>query len=418
MTTTAERTTTTPDRVERWLRAHWIELALGLVVAVVGAIELFDTVGAMEYFLFIGWSQVGVIVVLSTAVAVALARAAPGAGIALVWGALLLQVFTYFPLLSTQALVLIVAFGAARWGRPATMWVAAVSIPVASLAVVVFATLRVLDLPPLLSGIAGILRDFGGSIDLVSLFVAVLIGIGLLGIPWMAGYALRVSERARTRTVVAEGEVVQAREEQDRARETAMLRAEQARLARDVHDVVGHSLTVILAQAESGQYLRTKAELQRTLATVADSARSSLGEIRRVLSATHGDDVIVPDLDDLVESAHASHPGLVAFERGEPRELTPALRSTAYRVLQEMITNAVRHGDRERALEIHREWDADPGMPGLTIGVRNSILDPSAEEHEGRGLTGMRERIAAVDGRLVVQRLGGTFTIRAWIPAR
>jgi signal transduction histidine kinase len=50
--------------------------------------------------------------------------------------------------------------------------------------------------------------------------------------------------------------------------------------------------------------------------------------------------------------------------------------------------------------------------------VRNGILDPSAPEHEGRGLTGMRERIAGVDGRLIVQRVGDTFTITAWIPAR
>ncbi len=411
MTTTATRTPTVTDRIETWLRAHWIELALGLVVALLGALEL-------QHPYFWGWERVGGVVVIATAVAVALCRIAPGVGIALAWSTLLLDVLTYFPVLTTQALVIVVAFGAARWGRPPTVWIAAASIPVASLLVVILAMLRTLDLPPLLSGIAGILRDIGATFDVASLVGVTLVGFALLGIPWMAGYAIRIAQRARTATEAAEGEVVQAREEQDRARETAMLRAEQARLARDVHDVVGHSLTVILAQAESGQYLRTKADLQRTLATVADSARSSLGEIRRVLSATHGDDVIVPDLDDLVESAHASHPGLVAFERGEPRELTPALRSTAYRVLQEMLTNAFRHGDRERALEIHREWDADPGMPGLTIEVRNGILDPSAEEHEGRGLTGMRERIAAVDGRLIVQRLGDTFTIRAWIPAR
>ncbi len=411
MTATTPSPTTPVARIEAGLRAHWIELALGVAVFLFGALEL-------QNLFFLGLDRVGGFVVLATAIAVGLCRVAPGVGIALTWASLVVQVLAGSTLLATQVLVLIVAFGAARWGRAPTVWIAAASIPIASAVVVLFSALRIVDLPPIISSIADLMRDVGASLDLTGLFAAALIGIALLGIPWMAGYSLRVAERARTRTIEAEGEVVQAREEQDRARETAMLRAEQARLARDVHDVVGHSLAVILAQAEAGQYRGTKAELQQTLVTIADSARASLGEIRRVLSATHGDDVIVPDLDALIESASASHPGVVAFERGEPRELPPALRSTAYRVLQEMLTNAYRHGDRERALEIHREWDVDAAAPGLTIEVRNGILDPSAPEHEGRGLTGMRERIAGVDGRLIVQRVGDTFTITAWIPAR
>ena len=118
-------------------------------------------------------------------------------------------------------------------------------------------------------------------------------GFAVLAVPWLAGLALRFQVRAaalaRSRQVAAEDDAARARRETEQAREIAGLREEQARLARDVHDVVGHSLAVILAQAESAQYLPDDdpAALKQTMATIATSARSSLQDVRQVLAGPH-----------------------------------------------------------------------------------------------------------------------------------
>ena len=104
--------------------------------------------------------------------------------------------------------------------------------------------------------------------------------------PWLLGLALRFSARSqasRRSQVVAEAE-------RDQAAEIARLRDEQTRLAHDVHDVVGHSLAVILAQAESAQFRDDEdtEALKQTMTNIATSARGSLEDVRQVLAATSG----------------------------------------------------------------------------------------------------------------------------------
>ena len=128
-----------------------------------------------------------------------------------------------------------------------------------------------------------------GSSDYSMAVLAVLMGMAVLGVPWLAGLTLRFSDRARqsqVSQVVAEQEAARAVHEAEQAREIARLREDQARLARDVHDVVGHSLAVILAQAESAQYLRDAdtQKLKQTMENIATSARTSLQDVRQVLT--------------------------------------------------------------------------------------------------------------------------------------
>src|SRR5262249_34697403 len=116
-----------------------------------------------------------------------------------------------------------------------------------------------------------------------------LIGFLVVAAPWAAGLVMRFLDRARTSRasmLAAEEAAAVARRETEHAREVAHLRDQQTRVARDVHDVVGHSLAVILAQAESGQYLDDTVKLKKTLQTIATSARSSLQDVRQVLSST------------------------------------------------------------------------------------------------------------------------------------
>jgi signal transduction histidine kinase len=84
----------------------------------------------------------------------------------------------------------------------------------------------------------------------------------------------------------------------------------------------------------------------------------------------------------------------------------------AYRVLQEMLTNAIRHGRRDSAIVVRREWSGEQ----LVIEVRNGVAGEAASITPGQGLTGMAERLRAVDGRLVFVRRGEVFATAATIP--
>ncbi|MFI5425446.1 sensor histidine kinase [Aeromicrobium sp. UC242_57] len=221
--------------------------------------------------------------------------------------------------------------------------------------------------------------------------------------------------------------------ESEQAREIARLQEAQATLAHDVHDVVGHSLAVILAQAETGPYLDDpdatvlNEKLRRTMATIAESARASLGDVRRVLVASRDQSVVVPTggLDALVASVERSGQDVRSSVAGQPRPLPPELESVAYRVLQEMLTNAMRHGRRDAPIWIERHWPDEHGVPqgrgGLQMQVRN-LKGFAPQVHGGLGVIGMRTRLESVGGHLDVQESQGPdgqeHTVTAWVPVR
>jgi len=237
------------------------------------------------------------------------------------------------------------------------------------------------------------------------------------------------AQESQISRVAAEEDAARAHHESEQAREIARLREEQARLARDVHDVVGHSLAVILAQAESAQYLDdldTDA-LKKTMATIATSARTSLQDVRTVLTATRQPPAAsARGFDQLVEGVRASGHEVRCTEIGTPQPLPPELEVVAYRVQQEMLTNAIRHGRRDQPVEVERHWEGE-----LRIEVRNVVgggeddTDPEITRPmtaTGQGLHGMRRRLEGVGGRLDVrlreEAVGTTFTVTAWVPVR
>ena len=153
--------------------------------------------------------------------------------------------------------VALVAFGCARWGRPSTVLLSGLSIPAAAvvassscIAPGVFSARSARPVP-----VAG--RDSAYRFSDRSRLGAAILRLLVLGVP-VAGRARAAAARARRAAVPAAARTTRRGPARDRAAaEIARLREEQARLARDVHDVVGHSLAVILAQAESAQYLTT-----------------------------------------------------------------------------------------------------------------------------------------------------------------
>ena len=370
-----------------------------------------------------------ILLAVGLGVAVGLSRVLPGAALAIAWFLGFSQIVLGTNPLLTEALLAVVAFGCARWGRPVTVWLSGISIPISAIVVVLWLSPWVFYKALRTAGVDGLAASAYRSGGDDWRLTAAVLGMAVLAAPWLLGLALRFFTRAHE----SEASQVAAEAQRDQAEEIAELREEQARLARDVHDVVGHSLAVILAQAESAQYLPdvdTRA-LKQTMTNIATTARTSLQDVRQVLSATNGTaapGVRHGGLDTLVDGVRAAGHEVEATEVGTPQPLPPELDGVAFRVLQEMLTNAIKHGQRGEPILVERHWEGE-----LRIEVRNVIDTRAPEtqplvmaepipEHSGQGLDGMRRRLESVGGRLDVRRRteagGPTFTATAWVPVR
>lgn len=402
------------------LQVWGVAVAVGLTVAFLGAWEA--TSGFSEFW---EWNRDRLLVALALAVAVASYRLLPALGLAVVWALLLAHLLGPVQVMKVEVAVAVLAYGLGRYARWTTVVAAAASIPTAAL-VALWA--RAADPGGLVVG--------GGNVDEFYLTITgtgsaseatralALLAFVVLAVPWLVGLLLRAVGRGTALRAEKES-AEQARESAEEARataeEVARLRATQAQLARDVHDVVGHSLAVILAQAESAQFLPDDdpARVRATLANIATSARESLQEVRRVLTATRAGQavVVVPEggLDALVEGVRAAGNDVWSEVLGQPRPLPPELDVVAFRVLQEMLTNALKHGPRGSVVHVERHWQSD-----LRIEVRNEVA-PGTDSEEGHGVEGMRRRLESVGGRLDLRRRAhpdgtATFTATAWVP--
>lgn len=242
------------------------------------------------------------------------------------------------------------------------------------------------------------------------------IALGVLGWggAWLAG------ERARIRVErLAELEERARRAERDAERERRLAAAEERmRIARDLHDSAGHAISVILVHAGDGRLraARDPAGARAAFETIEDVARETVGEIDqlvRMLREDSGDSVDLPAgvaaLDGLVARHRDAGLDVTATESGARRPLPPAVDQGAYRILQEALTNAARHGGGRA--HVHVAF----GDGGLELAVANP-LGPVRGNGAGHGIVGMRERAALLGGRLRADRVDGRFEVRAWLP--
>ncbi len=373
-----------PVRGREWLAAA----AIGFAVVLAGALEVSQirVRGAVEPAI--------AVFLLCIGVAVGVARWAPGVALGVAWAAGLIQIVGGVPVLLTELSLTVVLFAAARWGGSATLLLGAVSTSLAP-----FLALAWVRTEGVQTGVGWTLlfELLGAAGATARTWRLLLLGLTLVVVPFLVGLALRFLARART---AAAGQQT-AEREAHQAQEIARLQEAQNRLARDVHDVVGHSLTVILAQAESAQFIDDPDTLKQTMQTIAASARTSLQDVRTVLTA--GQESTAGrrgGLDTLIEQLRASGRAVLASQEGEARPLPPELETVAYRVLQEMLTNALKHGRRDQQIAVQRRWpDAASDEWALRITVWNTV-DESPQPGAGQGIPGMRRRLEAVGGRL------------------
>ena len=209
-------------------------------------------------------------------------------------------------------------------------------------------------------------------------------------------------------------------------RAAAAASEERARIARELHDVVAHSLSVVIAQADGGRYAaeHDPAAATEALRTIARSAREAQGEMRRALGLLGSEDDRAAGSPSPASgssrrssSARARRGCPISFdEQGERAPVAPAAGMTVYRVAQEALTNVLKHAGPGAAASLELRWE--PRAVTLVVRDDGARRAPALGDGRGRGLAGMRERVEPRGGTLRAgPRPEGGFEVEATIPA-
>ncbi len=239
-------------------------------------------------------------------------------------------------------------------------------------------------------------------------------------VPWLVGQALR-RERRRTARMHELARQLEAEREQ-RAREAVT--AERGRIARELHDIVAHAISVIAVQADAATKLlrHDPSRAREPLDTVQATARGALAEMRQLVGLLRENEAGanaplepqpgVADLDRLIDDAERSGLAVKLEIDGERRSLPPSLDLAAYRIVQEGLTNVRKHaGAADAQVSIRYERDR------LDIVVRDNGRLPTAIGGGGHGLLGVRERVVLLGGQLEAGLASdGGFVLHARLP--
>ncbi|MHA7190893.1 sensor histidine kinase [Arthrobacter sp. MDT2-16] len=390
-------------RLARWVRAHPGTL---------------DTCLALAIFVFLvlpfaGASGYGVVVAVSVALLVPLAwrRSHVLLSAGIIAGISVLQLVLGVDPVPAQFVVLITLYTLAAY---APRW----------------ASIGGLGLTVLAAAVGparyGDLLGLGGDqfvLSTIPLFLVLVFFIeALVLLAWTMGDLAR----SRRRTYQALEDRTR-RLEVERQQERDLAAAdERSHIAREMHDIVAHSLSVIITQADGARYASAQApELAvQTLGTIADTGRGSLREMRRLLGVLRGDETAstrplptLDDVDSLIQSVRRSGVRVACRRTGTPRRPLPlGAELTAYRVVQESLTNVLKHAGANTSAEVELGY----GPRGLTVTVdddgRGAAPDPSTAG-AGQGITGMTERVRLYDGTVSAgPRTGGGYRVEAFIP--
>ncbi len=244
----------------------------------------------------------------------------------------------------------------------------------------------------------------------------------VIGIAW-AALAVGVADATRSWRRYRESSEAQVRSAvlAAEAQTRQQVSEERLAIARELHDLLAHNLSVMNVQTGAALHLlRADPDgAEAALTTARDAGRSVLDELRELLAVLrdgNGDGEptsSLPSVDDLgrlVERLRAAGLTVTWSETGEPRPLAPAVSLAAYRIAQEALTNAAKHG--LGAADLTTEWTER----GLALQVAN-LTAPTSGVGAGHGIVGMRERASANGGRLDVALDDGRFVVDAWLPA-
>jgi len=257
----------------------------------------------------------------------------------------------------------------------------------------------------------GLLLDDGDPADLAAVAV-------LYGGPWVVGRLVQ-QETRRADTADARAAELE-RADADRLVQAAA--EERARIARELHDIISHSISVITVQTQAVRRRLTpdQGAEARDLVAVESTARQAMVELRRLFGVLRADGERPPlapqpgldQLPRLIERTREANLPVELRVHGEPVPLTPGLDLTAYRIVQESVTNALKHTEEAR---VTITLDYAPTELGIT--VVDDGRARRAPNGVGQGLVGMRERVSLFGGQLDVGPCpDGGFAVHAVLP--
>ena len=291
-------------------------------------------------------------------------------------------------------------------------------------------------------GTTGYLPTAQSGRDGMLLFTFACLCFGAVVTPYIIGRRAAEGVGAREREQEAEREryarAAVEREQQARLAEAST----RAQIARELHDVVAHSLSIMIVQAEGGRASarRNPDAATDALDTITDVGRESLVEMRRIVGVLRGaaegvELMPAPTLDAIPELVHRTNAGAEFTATGTPSGISPALELTVYRVVQEALTNVLKHAGPDAHARVSLDYRpdevvveiVDDGTPPSSEtarparGLRRATPTPAPASFAGtggNGLRGMSERVASMGGDLLVGPRGDTpgFRVRARIP--
>lgn len=279
----------------------------------------------------------------------------------------------------------------------------------------------------LCGAVLGPLRWTGASLDAENFvpFAMTMVACGAIVVgAYLLGTRLREArqrQRERQAEEVRERQLVEA-EQQQRAQVAAI--SERNRIARELHDIVAHSLSVIVVQAEGGRALsaRRPEAAPEVFGTIAETSRQALAETRQIVSLLRGESgpsapaayAPTPGLDDLSSLVRRTSDTFEFTCFGTPPSVSQALGLTTYRIVQESLTNVLKHAGTSARARVTVAYTADAIEIEVTDDGRGAAANGGPTGH---GQEGMRERVALHGGQLSVgPRVGGGYVVRAWLP--
>ncbi|MDM4761828.1 histidine kinase [Galbitalea sp. SE-J8] len=399
------------------------------------------------------------VAIVLMAAALGIRRLSPAIALGLVWVGALLQVVLNLPPDLSNAAIPAVLFTTARYGDRLLRWLGLAS----AIAGAVLASLSV-TLGNILFLDGSLVAELPRAA--FTFVVGFVVAATVFVLSWTFGLLWRTWALARESRAAQQAAVLQ----RERAEREVGVEQERVALARDMHDVVAHSLAVVIAQADGARYaMRADPNAaDAALTTISATARDALADVRVLLaqlrhSQAAGPQPMLADLDRLIGQLRQAGLDIRHEVVGEPLAVGTGTQLAVYRIVQESLTNALRHGDAAKPVLVRLTWtggsvvvavesalrtDAVPG-PGEAVpfgaGRSSAGLAPAAapagrapaapagsapaaqagrapaahvgSAHAGHGIDGMRERAQLVGGVLTAGPHDGRFLVSATLPA-
>jgi signal transduction histidine kinase len=384
----------------RWIIENPVKV--DLVIFGTGALlVLLFALGTGSY----GWWTVFTVPMIASA---AVCRVRPGLGVGLIGGLAVLHVLLAMPVVGGDVLTFYALFCAVAYGRPA--------VHVAGVVAGFLGTL----VQSLTWGVITSLDPYGSVGQGIVVFVSLMV-VGSITVT--AVWALANLQRARVRQLELSREAAEQAVREREQRTALAVADERARIAREMHDVVAHSLSVIIAQADGGRYVAAQKPEQAVdvLGTIGETGRTALADMRSLLGVLRHEDETSfgpqpgPEmLGDLVERVRTAGLRVSLEVQGDLQGIPQAIGMSLFRLVQEALTNVLKHAGAGAAAAVR--ITRRPGLLEVEVIDDGRGVDPDSDG-QGHGITGMRERMAVFGGELDAGPLPGRgFRVRARLP--